>query len=86
MKVIILAGGYGSRLGKITESVPKPMVKIGGKPILWHIMNYYAHFGHKEFVICLGYKGELIKEYFYNFEKYNSDFSIDLISKEITFI
>ena len=63
MKVIILAGGSGSRLGDLTEMTPKPMIKIGGKPILWHIMQTYSHFGHKDFFLALGYKSEIIKEY-----------------------
>src|SRR5512140_3496274 len=64
MKVVILCGGRGTRLREETEFRPKPMVPIGGKPILWHIMKYYAHFGHKEFILCLGYEGEMIKNYF----------------------
>ena len=78
MKVIILAGGYGTRLSEYTESIPKPMVTIGGKPILWHIMKRYAHYGHKDFYIALGYKSEVIKEYFLTFSASNSDFSIEL--------
>ena len=64
MKVVILAGGLGSRLIEKTDIKPKPMVEIGHKPIIWHIMKYYSSFGYNEFVICLGYKGELIKDYF----------------------
>ena len=64
MKVIILAGGFGTRLSEYTDKIPKPMVKIGNKPILWHIMNSYSKHGHKEFFIALGYKSEIIKEYF----------------------
>lgn len=67
MKVVILCGGKGTRLREETEYRPKPMVPIGGKPILWHIMKYYAHFGHKEFVLCLGYRGDMIKEFFRNY-------------------
>ena len=78
MKVIILCGGFGSRLREETESRPKPMVEIGGRPILWHIMRTFAHYGHKEFILCLGYKGEVIKNYFLNYEPFNTDFSIDL--------
>lgn len=85
MKVVILAGGYGSRLGTITELIPKPMVKIGNKPILWHIMKYYASFGHKEFVISLGYKAEVIKDFFYNYETEVNDFTIDLGTRNIDF-
>ena len=64
MKVILLAGGFGTRLSEYTESLPKPMVTIGGKPILWHIMKYYAHYGHNQFYVALGYKAEMIKEFF----------------------
>jgi len=80
MKVIILAGGFGTRLSEYTESIPKPMVPIGGKPILWHIMQRYASYGHKDFYIALGYKSEIIKEYFLKFSSINSDFSINLTS------
>jgi glucose-1-phosphate cytidylyltransferase len=80
MKVIILAGGLGSRLSEETILKPKPMVEIGGKPILWHIMNIYAAYGIKEFIIALGYKAEVIKEYFLNFYALNNDISIDLCS------
>ena len=78
MKVIILAGGFGTRLSEYTESLPKPMVRIGGKPILWHIMKTYAHFGHTDFYIALGYKAELIKEYFLHYRTLNADFTVDL--------
>ncbi len=78
MKVVILCGGLGTRLREETEFRPKPMVRIGNKPILWHIMKLYAHYGFKDFVLCLGYKGEVIKEYFYNYELYNHNFSICL--------
>ena len=64
MKVIILAGGFGTRLTEYTETIPKPMVPVGGKPILWHIMQRYAFYGHKDFYVALGYKAETIKEYF----------------------
>ena len=84
MKVILLAGGYGTRLSEYTDSVPKPMVRIGDKPILWHIMKNYAHFGHKEFYVALGYKAEVIKEYFLNFSYLNSDFSVDLSSGNVS--
>ena len=78
MKVVILCGGLGTRLREETEFKPKPMVDIGGKPILWHIMKIYAHYGFKDFVLCLGYKGEMIKEYFLNYEAMNNDFTINL--------
>jgi len=78
MKVIILCGGMGTRLREETEYKPKPMVKIGSKPILWHIMKHYAFYGFKEFILALGYKGNSIREYFLNYYKYNSDFTVDL--------
>lgn len=85
MKVVILAGGYGYRLGTITELVPKPMVRVGNKPILWHIMKYFAAFDHKDFIISLGYKAEVIKEFFYNYETEVNDFTIDLGTRKIDF-
>ena len=78
MKVVILCGGKGTRLREETEFRPKPMVKIGGKPILWHIMKTYAHFGYNEFILCLGYQGNVIKEYFYHYMLHNSDVTIKL--------
>lgn len=78
MKLIILCGGMGTRLREETEYKPKPMVEIGGKPILWHIMKHYAHYGIKEFILALGYKGNVIRDYFLNFYKYNSNFTVDL--------
>lgn len=78
MKVVILAGGLGTRLSEETEVKPKPMVEIGGKPILWHIMKIYSHYGFNDFVICLGYKGYVIKEYFLNYYLHQSDIEIDL--------
>ncbi|MFA4955756.1 MAG: glucose-1-phosphate cytidylyltransferase [Candidatus Methanoperedens sp.] len=78
MKTVILAGGFGTRLSEYTDIIPKPMVEIGGQPILWHIMNIYAHYGYKDFVIALGYKGEVIKDYFLNYYSLKSDFTIDL--------
>ncbi|MBA3013156.1 MAG: glucose-1-phosphate cytidylyltransferase [Proteobacteria bacterium] len=77
-KVVILCGGMGTRLKEETEYRPKPMVQIGGRPILWHIMNIFASHGLKEFVLCLGYKGEMIKEYFQNFGIHNNDFTIKM--------
>ncbi|MCJ7483542.1 MAG: sugar phosphate nucleotidyltransferase, partial [Thermodesulfovibrionales bacterium] len=85
MKVIILCGGMGTRLGSITDLIPKPMIEIGGKPILWHIMKIYSKYGFNDFIIALGYKGNVIKEYFYNFNQNNSDFTVDLRSGEIQF-
>jgi glucose-1-phosphate cytidylyltransferase len=78
MKAIILAGGFGSRLSEETTLRPKPMVEIGGKPILWHIMNIYGTHGFNDFVIALGYKAEIVKEYFVNFYALNNDISVDL--------
>ncbi|WP_292468822.1 glucose-1-phosphate cytidylyltransferase [Methanolobus sp.] len=78
MKVVILAGGFGTRLAEYTDVIPKPMVDVGGRPILWHIMNIYASYGYNEFVVALGYKGEVIKEYFLNYYSLNSDFTVDL--------
>ncbi len=78
MQVVILAGGQGTRLREETEYRPKPLVEIGGHPIIWHIMKLYARYGFLEFIVCLGYKGNLIKEYFLNYEAMNNDFSIDL--------
>ncbi len=78
MKVVIFAGGLGTRLAEETDVRPKPMVEIGGKPILWHIMKIYSHYGHNDFIICLGYKGYIIKEYFMNYFLHNSDIKIDL--------
>jgi glucose-1-phosphate cytidylyltransferase len=76
--VVILCGGMGTRLREETEYKPKPMVEIGGKPILWHIMKHYAHFGFRRFILCLGYKGSVIKEYFLNYEAMSNDFTINL--------
>ena len=78
MKVVILCGGQGTRLREETEYRPKPMVMVGDRPILWHIMRHYAHHGFKDFVLCLGYKGDVIKEYFYNFRLHSSDFTVEL--------
>ncbi|CAG0938747.1 glucose-1-phosphate cytidylyltransferase [Candidatus Brocadiaceae bacterium] len=78
MQVVILCGGQGTRLREETEYRPKPLVEIGGKPILWHIMKLYAHYGLREFVLCLGYRGNMIKEYFLNYEAMNNDFTVAL--------
>src|SRR5580698_1714668 len=81
MKVVILCGGLGTRLREETEFRPKPMVPIGDRPILWHIMKYYATFGHNDFILCLGYKGDMIKEYFRNYHWNTSDVTIKLGAK-----
>lgn len=81
MKVVLLCGGLGTRLREETEFRPKPMVEVGGRPILWHIMKAYAHHGFRDFVLCLGYRGNMIKDYFLNYEAMNNDFSICLGQK-----
>jgi glucose-1-phosphate cytidylyltransferase len=78
MKVVILAGGYGTRISEESNTKPKPMIEIGGKPILWHIMKIYSAYGHNEFIICCGYKGHIIKDYFANYFLYESDVTFDL--------
>src|ERR1700712_2915063 len=78
MKVVILAGGLGTRLSAETKSCPKPMVEIGGKPILWHIMSHYSEFGFNDFILALGYRAEVVKHYFLNFTSMNRDLSVDL--------
>lgn len=83
MKVVIFAGGLGTRIAEETETRPKPMVEIGGKPILWHIMKGYSHYGFNDFIICLGYKGYLIKEYFMHYYMHNSDLTIELGSNKV---
>jgi glucose-1-phosphate cytidylyltransferase len=85
MKAVILAGGFGTRLGEETYLKPKPMVEIGGKPILWHIMKIYSSFNINDFIICLGYKGHIIKEYFANYFLHNSDISIDVKNNKMKF-
>jgi glucose-1-phosphate cytidylyltransferase len=83
MKAVILAGGLGTRLAEETSLRPKPMVEIGGRPIIWHVMKIYSHFGINDFVICLGYKGYLIKEYFANYALHMSDVTIDMRSGQV---
>ena len=91
MKVVLFCGGFGMRLREYSESIPKPMVKIGYRPILWHIMKYYAHFGHKDFILCLGWKADVIKKYFLDYEEcISNDFvlssggrSVNLLSSDI---
>jgi glucose-1-phosphate cytidylyltransferase len=85
MKAVILAGGYGTRISEETAVRPKPMVEIGGKPILWHIMKIFAAQGVKDFIICLGYKGDIIKEYFANYHLRHSDVTIDLKKRDMTY-
>ena len=83
MKVVILAGGMGTRLAEETEVVPKPMVEVGGRPVLWHIMKHYAHYGFNEFVVALGYKGEAIKRYFLDYHRLNSSFVVHTASGDV---
>jgi glucose-1-phosphate cytidylyltransferase len=83
MKAVILAGGYGTRIGEETHLIPKPMIEIGAKPILWHIMKLFSHYGINEFIICLGYKGHIIKDFFLNYNLRMSDFSINMNANEV---
>lgn len=83
MKAVLLAGGLGTRISEESDSRPKPMIEIGGRPLLWHIMQHYARHGIREFVICLGYKGYMIKEYFLDYARFNSDLRINLRSHEV---
>ncbi|MGP1509915.1 MAG: glucose-1-phosphate cytidylyltransferase [Treponema lecithinolyticum] len=85
MKIVILAGGLGTRLSEETDLRPKPMVEIGGKPILWHIMKIYSHYGYNNFIICCGYKSYFIKDYFYHYYMHSSDITVDLVSNKITY-
>lgn len=75
----------GTRLGSLSDLLPKPMIEVGGKPMLWHIMKIYSHFGYNEFILCLGYKSQVIKDYFYNYHCYNKDFTIDLKTNEVNY-
>jgi glucose-1-phosphate cytidylyltransferase len=84
VKAVILAGGMGTRIAEESDNRPKPMIEIGGRPLLWHIMQHYARHGIKEFIVCLGYKGHLIKEYFLDYPRFTSDLRIDLKSQECT--
>ena len=87
MKVVLFAGGMGMRMREFSESVPKPMVPIGSRPIIWHLMKYYAHYGHTEFIVCLGYKGEVIKEYFLHYKEWlSNDFVLSGGGREITML
>jgi glucose-1-phosphate cytidylyltransferase len=85
MKVVLFCGGLGTRLREFTGEIPKPMVKIGYRPILWHVMKYYAHFGHKDFILCLGYKADVIKQFFLNYEEWiSNDFTLSNGGKQLT--
>src|SRR5215471_6398982 len=87
MKVVLFCGGTGMRLRGYSDDVPKPMVHIGSRPILWHVMKYYSHFGHKDFVLCLGYKGNTIKDYFLHYEEsVSNDFVWSNAGKDIQFV
>ena len=84
MKVVLFCGGMGTRLREFSDTIPKPLVNIGPRPILWHLMRYYAHFGHTEFVLCLGYRGDLIREYFLNYDDcLSNDFTLKLPGRKI---
>ena len=83
MKAVILAGGFGTRLGEETDVRPKPMVEIGGKPILWHILKIYSSHGVNDFIICCGYKGYMIKEYFANYQLHTSDITFDMATGQV---
>ncbi|GAB3012350.1 glucose-1-phosphate cytidylyltransferase [Niabella terrae] len=85
MKVVIFAGGLGTRLSEETGVRPKPMVEIGGKPILWHIMKIYSHYGFNDFIVCLGYRGYMIKEYFMNYFLHNADLTIDIGNNQVEY-
>ena len=84
MKVVILAGGMGTRISEETSVIPKPMIEVGGKPILWHIMKIYSHFGFNDFIVCLGYKGYIIKEYFSHYFLHTSDVTIDMQKNKVS--
>ena len=84
MKVVLFCGGQGMRIRDYSESVPKPLIRIGYRPILWHVMKYYAHFGHRDFILCLGYKADVIKDYFLHYEEtLSNDFVLNGGAKEI---
>jgi glucose-1-phosphate cytidylyltransferase len=78
MKVVILCGGQGTRIRDVSDNLPKPMIQVGGLPILWHIMKYYARWGHQDFILCLGYRGQVIKDFFLNYEAHTRDFTVQL--------
>lgn len=85
MKTVILAGGLGTRISEESHLRPKPMIEVGGRPILWHIMRLYSHYGFNDFVVCLGYRGYVVKEYFANYVLHNADFTVDLAKGEIEY-
>jgi glucose-1-phosphate cytidylyltransferase len=78
MKTVILCGGFGTRIRDVSEDIPKPMISIGRLPILWHLMKYYSTYGHNEFVLCLGHKGQIIKDYFLNYQAHTQDCTVEL--------
>lgn len=84
MKLVVLAGGYGTRISEETDNKPKPMIEIGGMPIIWHILKYYSSFGINNFIICCGYKGYILKEFFNNYALHRSDVSFDLVNNRVT--
>src|SRR5512136_780682 len=87
MKVVLFCGGLGTRLRGLSDDIPKPMVRIGYRPILWHVMKYYAYYGHKEFILCLGYKADRIKDYFLNYNEYvSNDFTMTNGGKDIQLV
>ncbi len=85
MKAVILAGGLGTRIMEETTTIPKPMVEIGDRPIIWHIMNRYAHYGVTDFIVCLGYKGHIIKNYFMNYRAMLGDITVDIFNDKVEF-
>jgi glucose-1-phosphate cytidylyltransferase len=86
VKTVLLCGGYGTRIRDVADDIPKPMIPIGGYPILWHIMKYYAYWGHKEFILCLGHKGQTIRDFFLSYEAHTNDFTVTLgRNKEVEF-
>src|SRR6187402_3566563 len=87
MKVVLFCGGQGMRIRDYSDSIPKPMIPIGYRPILWNLMKYYASFGHKDFILCLGYKGDVIKDYFLHYQEYlSNDFVLEKGGQEVTLI
>ena len=85
MKVVLFCGGLGLRLREYTDDIPKPMVPVGSRPILWHLMKYYAHYGHKDFILCLGYRGDVIKQYFLKYDEcLSNDFVLSGGSRDVT--